>query len=598
MLKNLSNSGRAGVAFGDSVFSERIRRKRGSFDSKNSRLRSSLMLFLIPLSTVLIGIKLFGVQILQGTYYQSLSNSNRIRTEIIHAPRGTIFDRSGKPLVYNVPGYRETINGKTKLLTQEEAVPLIAKGDKNLEIDSLRNYPYKDVTSHVLGYLGQISADELRTADFLGYHASDLIGETGIERQYERDLRGVDGKELFEVNSLGNPVRKLGATDPLPGKNITLTIDINLQKEVFDAMSQVKKGAAIVSKPDGEILALVSRPSFDPNLFTMGINYKAASKSGYTKLSDVLLDSQNQPLLNRAISGTYPPGSTFKIVNASAGLSDHIIDSNFKVNDTGVLKIGNFSFANWYFTDYGRTEGEVDVVKAIQRSNDIFFYVLANKIGVDKLSAMALNFGAGKILGIDLPGEVRGVVPTPEWKIKNIGEQWYTGDTYHYGIGQGYLLSTPLQVDAWSLAIANKGTVYQPHLLKNQSPYKLTSDFLDKKTIDLVRQGMIEACSPGGVAWPLFNYTIHNSQIPIDGKNFEKVASSSADARHVVVACKTGTAENGNGTTEPHAWITLFAPAYDPQIVITVLSENSGQGSNVAGPIAKKILDSYFGNLK
>ena len=557
------------------------------------------MILLILVSVLLLLIKLFGLQILQGNYYQNLSNNNRIRTEIIHAPRGTIFDRNGVSLVYNVPGYRETVAGKTKLLTQDQAVPLIAAGKKDLEIDSLRNYPYKDMTTQVLGYLGQISPDQLNDPDFAGYSSGDLVGQMGIEEQYERDLRGTDGKELIEVDSLGNPVRKLGQTDPIPGKNIDLTIDINLQKAVFNAMAGVKKGAAIVSTPQGEILALVSKPSFDPNLFTMGQGYVASTQSGYTKISDILLDGQNQPLLDRAISGTYPPGSTFKIVNASAGLADKIIDANFTVDDTGILKIGSFTFANWYYTDYGRTDGVINVVKALQRSNDIFFYQLANKIGVDKLSAMANLFGGGRLLGIDLPGEAKGLVPTPAWKEKVIGEPWYTGDTYHYGIGQGYLLATPLQVNAWAQIIANQGTLYGPHLFKDEPDYKLNSNFLDSNTVDLVRQGMIKVCQPGGVAYPLFNYSVKNPNIPIDGKNFlavpqATVSGADKDLRQVVIACKTGTAENGDATTAPHAWITLFAPAYNPQIVVTVLSENSGEGSDVSAPIAKKILDAYF----
>ena len=188
-------------------------------------------------------------------------------------------------------------------------------------------------------------------------------------------------------------------------------------------MSGVKKGAAIVSTPKGEILALVSKPSFDPNLFTMGESYKIASNSAYLTLSDVLMDGQNQPLLDRAIGGTYPPGST---------------------------------------------DGQVNVVKGIKRSNDIFFYKLAEKVGVDQVSVTAKQFGLGQKLGIDLAGEQAGVVPTEEWKLKNIGEQWYLGDTYHYGIGQGYLLTTPLQVNAWTQAIANDGTLYVPHLLKSQ----------------------------------------------------------------------------------------------------------------------------------
>jgi penicillin-binding protein 2 len=389
----------------------------------------------------------------------------------------------------------------------------------------------------------------------------------------------------------------LGQDDPTAGKNITLTLDVKLQEAAFAAMKDVKKGAAIVSTPKGEVLALISKPSFDPNLFTMEQDYKISSSSAYLTLSDVLSDSDNQPLLNRAIAGVYPPGSTFKLIVASAGLADKVIDENWQIDDTGVLTVGSFSFSNWYYTGYGGTDGMVNVVKGIKRSNDIFFYKLAEKVGVDKVSQMAKQFGLGEPLGIDLQGESAGTVPTQNWKLKNIGEQWYLGDTYHYGIGQGYLLTTPLQVNGWTQAIANGGTLYKPHLLKDQPPVALSKNLLDVHSSDLIKEGMVEACSPGGVAWPLFNYTVKNAKLPIDGKNILGVdpASGSADMRHVVVACKTGTAENGGNDTLAHAWITLFAPAYNPQIVVTVLSENSGEGSNVAGPIAKKILDNWFG---
>ena len=218
-------------------------------------------------------------------------------------------------------------------------------------------------------------------------------------------------------------------------------------------------------------------------------------------------------------------------------------------------------------------------------------------MGVDKVSETAKKFGLGEPLGIDLRGEASGTVPTPEWKLKNIGETWYLGDTYHYGIGQGFLLTTPLQVNSWTQAIANGGTLYKPHLLKNQPLEIISQNLLDSHSSELIKEGMVEACSPGGVAWPLFSYTIKNAKLPVDGKNILGVdpASGSADMRHVVLACKTGTAEAGGTNSEPHAWVTLFAPAYNPQIVITVLSENSGEGSNVAAPIAKKILDNWFG---
>jgi penicillin-binding protein 2 len=207
-------------------------------------------------------------------------------------------------LVFNLPGFRENVNGKTVLIPQDQALSLIAAGKKDLEIDSLRSYPYKQDFAHVLGYVGQISKDELADPLRSDYASGDIIGKSGIEQEYEPKLRGVDGKQLFEIDAKGNLTRKLGQQDPISGENITLTLDAKLQQSVFAAMKDVKKGAAIVSTPKGEILALVSEPSFDPNLFTMGQGYKISSNSAYLTLSDVLMDGQNQPLLNRAISGT------------------------------------------------------------------------------------------------------------------------------------------------------------------------------------------------------------------------------------------------------------------------------------------------------
>jgi penicillin-binding protein 2 len=588
---------KTGVAFGDYIFKDSRKRKNWDYEGDNHSSRNFFLpLFAIILFAVIF-VRLFFLQVIQGYYYRYLSDSNRTKTVTIHAPRGIITDRNGTPLVYNVPGFRENVNGKTVLIPADQALGLIAAGKNNLEIDSLRNYPYKDAFAHVLGYVGQISQAQLANPLFSDYSSGDIVGQSGVEQQYEPKLRGVDGKQLFEVDATGNVTRKLGQQDPISGENITLTLDAKLQQAVFAAMSGVKKGAAIVSTPQGEILALVSKPSFDPNLFTMGQGYKIASGGAYLTVSDVLMDGQNQPLLDRAIGGVYPPGSTFKLIVASAALKNKVIDENWEVDDTGILKVGDFSFANWYYTDYGGTDGQVNIVKAIKRSNDIFFYNLAAKVGVDQVSKTATLFGLGSKLGIDLPGEQPGLVPTQAWKLKNIGEQWYLGDTYHYGIGQGYLLTTPLQVNSWTQAIANNGNLYRPHLLMSQPAQIISSNLLDAHSSDLIKEGMVEACSTGGVAWPLFNYTIKNAKLPIDGKNILGVdpASGSADMRHVVIACKTGTAENGGNDTLAHAWITLFAPAYNPQIVVTVLSENSGEGSNIAGPIAKQILDSWFG---
>lgn len=593
-----------GVAFGDHIKTEKIKRRHYEEYVKQLQMRW----YLLPVVLIVVGIvlflNLFSVQIIQGQYYQKLSDSNRIRTQVIPAPRGVIFDRNGNPLVYNSPGFQLVQNCsidtpqkcKVTPLSRDDALSRIAKGDKNVQVDSLRDYPYTDELSHVLGYLGQIFPSELSSGSYVGYQADAMVGQSGIEEQYEQELHGQDGQALIEVNALGQAVRSLGQTDPISGHNITLTIDLKLQQATYNAAKDLKKGAVIVSKPDGEILAMVSKPSFDPNLFTLDSTYKPATDSAYKTISSILTDSQNQPLLNRAIGGIYPPGSTFKIVVSAAGLQDHIINKDYTVVDTGILKVGNFSFANWYYTDYGKKEPKpLNVAGALTRSNDIFFYKLAQKISVDKLSAYAKTVGVGELLGIDLPGEVAGVLPTMEWKQKTFGQEWYLGDTYNYGIGQGYLLTTPLQVNSWTQAVANGGTLYMPHLLMTNQPIVKQKNVLDSANDDLIRQGMIGSCNPGGVAYPLFNYEVKNSKLHIDGKNITLVASASADTRHVVIACKTGTAQVGGAESLPHAWITLFAPAYNPQIVVTVLEESAGEGSDISAPIAKKVLDAYFG---
>ena len=600
-----------GVAFGDSVTTERIEKRR-SFDDNpfgKPRMKTSILFALFVVGIGILLFRAFFLQVAKGEYFRNLSDGNRVKTQIVHAPRGIVFDRNNTPLVFNIPGFRKIDNKKTILLSRDKALSYIAKGDINLEVDSLRSYPYKDAFAHVLGYIGQISEDELSSNTFAGYRAGDLLGKSGIEKEYEKKLRGEDGKQLIEVDSMGKAVRVLGQTDPTPGTDITISLDEKLQNASYLAMKDVKKGAVVVSNPQGEVLALVSKPSFDPDLFTLGDLAKeyTATESSYSSISQILLDSENQPLLNRAIGGVYPPGSTFKLVTAAAGLERGVIDESFEVNDTGVLTVGSFSFANWYFTGYGRTEGEVNIVKAIKRSNDIFFYKLAEIIGEDNLSDTAKKFGLGKKLGIDLEGEESGTVPTTAWKKNVIGEQWYLGDTYHYGIGQGYLLTTPLQVNMWTSAIANGGVLYKPHLLKN-SEFRVpastqrgeqNSKLLSEKNFNLIREGMIESCSSGGVAWPLFEFKVKNEKLKVDDKDITEVPQSTVSAqfkdfRHITIACKTGTAQHGDESTLPHAWITLFAPAYNPQIIVTVLAESSGEGSNIAAPIAKKILEEWF----
>src|ERR1035437_9647446 len=257
---------KTGVAFGDYVFQGDSKKRNWNYENDKNSNRSYLLPLVFIVLFLILFARLFFLQIIEGYYYRYLSNNNRTKSVVIHAPRGIIFDRNGAPLVYNLPGFREVINGKTVFLSQDEALSQIAQGNNSLEIDSLREYPYKDAFSHVLGYIGQISKNELSDPVFTDYSSGDTVGKAGIEQEYETRLRGTDGKQLFEVDARGLMTRKLGQDDPTPGENITLTLDEKLQEAAFDAMKDVKKGAAIVSTPKGEILALVSNPSFDPNL--------------------------------------------------------------------------------------------------------------------------------------------------------------------------------------------------------------------------------------------------------------------------------------------------------------------------------------------
>ena len=511
----------------------------------------------------LIFLKVFRLQIVDGAKNRQLADGNRIQIKIIHAPRGVIFDRNGKILASNVPGFRLVDDKKITYITRDQALEFEAKGDvrlKNLEVDSIRSYPMAEISSHILGYVSEITSNELE--NFAGYRTGDRIGRGGVEESYESFLKGVDGGEVIEVDAAGNVLRVLRKVEPIPGKNLYLTIDSSLQEITFKTLeSAVKKtgsccGAAIVSDPKiGDILALVSYPSFDPENIGMFLN------------------AANSPLLNRAIAGTYPPGSTFKLASSLAGLTSGKISKDTTYEDTGQIYIGPYKFTNWHFTQYGKTEGSVNLIKAIKRSNDTYFYFLAQAVGESILSETAKKLGFGKTLGIDIPGEVSGLIPGNDWKVKEKGEVWFPGDTLHMSIGQGFVLSTPLQVLNLTSTVAASGKQYKPHLAlkitgvegKFIKEFEFESKDLGfkKEDMEIVKQGMEEANASGGTAWSFFNFPIPS-------------------------AGKTGTAEYGD-SRKTHAWYTAFAPSDDPKIAAVVLVEGGGEGSSVAAPIVKEI---------
>ena len=313
---------------------------------------------------------------------------------------------------------------------------------------------------------------------------------------------------------------------------------------------------------------MANTPSFNPQAF----------EDNNQPVMNEYLASPDHPLFNRATEGTYPPGSIFKLFIATGALEDKKIDEHFKIEDTGIIDAGPLKFGNWYFLQYGKTDGEVDVVKGIRRSNDIFFYKTGSLLGPVRIKYWAERFGFAKKTTAPFE-QAEGMIPSPFWKEEVLKDRWYLGDTYNLSIGQGSLLVTPIQTIAATAAFANNGKMCDLHLIKNQSA-SCKDLQISQETIALIKEGMKGACSSGGTGWPLFDFS---------------VATGSA---HMQVSCKTGTAEARGPEDSPHAWITTYAPSDDPQLVVTVLIENGGQGSDVAGPIAKEILRTYFSKKK
>lgn len=515
----------------------------------------------------IIFLRLFHLQIVEGKVNRELADGNRIQIKVIHAPRGVIFDRNGKILAANSPAFRLV----ARLISREEALSMEVRNDPrsgDLEIDNVRTYPMDEQLAHVIGYVGEISEAQLKDDEYKNYHLGDRIGQVGIEAQYEKLLKGVDGGEIIEVDSMGKRIRTLRRNPPIAGQNIHLTIDAGLQNKIYtltkEALVKVNSccGAVVAADPsNGQILALLSLPSFDPNLFIQFSDDSA--------ISDIFsrLDS---PILNRVIAGTYPPASTFKIVSSLAALDSGKVTENTIIQDNGFMYLGSFRFSNWYFNQYGKVDGPVNLLKAIQRSNDIYFYEISRIIGENALVDWSKKLKLGGPLGIDIPGEAAGLVPDDAWKKKAIGQPWYPGDTLHMSIGQGFVLSTPLQILGITSYMAEEGVLYKPQLvLTNFKPKVLVNNLISEEKIKIVREGLKLVPTDGGTAWPFFTFPISS-------------------------AGKTGTAEYGDPKDKTHAWYTSFAPIDNPKIVLTVLVEGGGEGSSVAAPISKETYRYFF----
>jgi len=593
-----------------------------------SKLRP-ISIFIILALAVLAGRSAW-LQIVKGNYYYSLAEGNRIRIERLEPKRGIIYDQNLNPLVRNVANSllylipadlprdeeaRDKVIKKVSDILPELPAEEIKNKLARIKIGTLNSYqplfladniPYEkamllylksanlpgvfltDKTrrgydlsaaslSHVLGYTGKINEKELEKSGD-EYLPIDYIGKTGVEYFWENELKGESGKKYIEVDALGKEKKIISQSKTTDGHNLVLSLDLGLQKKLEEVTAaylkklNLNKAAAVVMNPNnGEILALVSFPAYDSNKFAKGI-----SSEDYASL----LDSPDNPLFNRVISGEYPSGSTIKPVIAAAGLEEKIISEH-----TSFLSVGGISIGQWFYPDWkAGGHGLTDVRKAIAQSVNTFFYYIGGGyedffgLGVERIVNYAKLFGLGAQTGVDLAGEAAGFLPTEEWKEKVKGERWYIGDTYHLAIGQGDLLVTPLQVANYTSVFANGGRLYRPHLVKEVltrddklvrevETAPIRSNFIDPYNIEVVRQGMRQTVTSG--------------------------SATSLQSLPVAVAGKTGSAQ-WSTKEKTHAWFTGFAPYEKPEIVIAVLVEQGGEGSEVAVPIARAVLEWYF----
>lgn len=583
-----------------------------------TRLHTLLVVCLV-LFAVLLG-RMVYLQLWRGDYYAKQSDGNRLRQSRILAPRGIIYDSEGKELVNNLPGYAvvlqkqssykpetlqrlsnllqmpvEEINAKIKA-SENFYEPIMLKNNLDqqmvtkieeqrrympevmLSVQPIRNYPYHELAVHALGYVGEVSAYEIEQGLFKNITQGSLVGKAGLEKTYDKYLRGEDGAFMEEVDVAGNVVKHYDSVQPVPGKNLKLTIDYELQKELeaftdkhlaFLRSSGIAPGAraaavVAIDPRNGAVRAMVSRPGYDPNWFVHGISSKNWNS---------INNDPNYPMNNKVITGEYPPGSTFKIVTGSAafelkkvGLDEPIFDGGFHPM---VSTMGNAG---------GEVLGWLTFIKALAMSDNVYFYELGYRVGIDNIEKYAHIFGFGERTGIDLEGESKGLVASKKVKREIWDEDWRLGDTFNAAIGQGFNLTTPIQLSVMLSIVANGGTKYQPYLVDSiinsdgslfEKPKRAEGKHIDvsQQTIDYIRMGMSATTQEGGTA-------SYFAGLPKP------------------IAGKTGTAENSHG--RDHGLFVAYGPVDDPELVVVCIVEQGGFGSVAAGPIVYKAFEEFF----
>lgn len=563
---------------------------------------------LITLGFLILLIRLWQLQILQGSEYRKVSESNRLRVFGVPAPRGIIFDRNGVPLVKNIsyfcaaliPG--EFDNQRIPDLARMLKVPeeelsrrLTRKGQSPftpvrlkegltfsevsyiearksdfpglmIEIEVSRQYIYGTAGAHVIGYLGKRNPIQSKDPAFRDVPPEAFIGQWGVEKIFDTSLRGTAGQRIIEVDALGREIRLLKENPPVKGQDLTLSIDIALQKEVEKAFDG-KTGALVALKPDtGEVLGLISAPSFDPNKFVKGI-----SSDEWTSL----MKDKRLPMLDRAVQSQYPPGSTFKIITAIAGLESGVINEA----TTATCK-GGISFGKWHFGCWKKTgHNTVSLHRALVESCDVYFYETGRKLGIDRIYDYATRFGLGKETGIVLGSEKKGLIPNTAWKTETKKSPWYLGETFVNAIGQGYIAATPLQMAVMMSAVSNGGTVYRPTLIKDEDSVVLRHAEVKPETLDAIKQHLSGVVNePGGTGG-----AARSGMTTIGGKTgTAQVVSLRKDLKYL------------SEKHRDHAWFVAAAPIEKSEIAVAVLVEHGGHGGTAAAPIAKRAIEAYM----
>ncbi len=601
-------------------------RDDGALDLLKKRLLATAVIVIFFF--VVIVLRLWFLQIVNGPDYEKRAYTNRVRKREVAAPRGHLLDRFGREIVTNRPSFNvsliqedssnlgELLKHLAPILEMEvddlwdkvrEAsgrpryMPIMLKEDiewrtlaylenHNHELSGIRTefqpvrvYHYNDLAANVIGYLGSISKKELEKADKDIYSGGDLIGKRGLERLREGDLRGEKGLSYSEVDAKGFEQQLLKEVEPLPGREIRLTLDVDLQQIAESYMAAGEKAGAVVAMEvdTGKILAAVSAPSIHIEDFLGGIS---------TVKWKMLLDNPKHPLLNKVVQATYPPGSTYKMITALAGLSKGVINEETVFYCPGRYRFGNRTYRCWKHSGHG----PVNLIKAISESCDVYFYQVGQRVGVDTLAEYANKLGLGKKTGIEMEYEKAGLVPTKAWKVKNRNNKWQEGETLSVAIGQGFNLTSPLQICVMTATLANGGKVYRPQLveqvidpegnvLENFSPEMVSQVTGLDKFFSLIRRGMDEVVQgKRGTA----------RRVAIDGL---RIAGKTGTAQVVKLAQYRGLKEDDIPYKyRDHAWFTCYAPVENPEIAVTVLVEHGLHGGSGAGPIARALLNQYF----